>query len=104
MGQLRTYASDATSKTIMNTVDRFVGDFGVLEVIPTAWLAKFTSAAANIRRGYILDSALIDLVWKQMPQVKPLEDQGGGPRFLVDGIVGLRVYNPRGLGAVTSTS
>jgi hypothetical protein len=36
--------------------------------------------------------------------VKQLEDRGGGPRFLVDAILGWKVKNPLGLGAFKAAS
>ncbi len=101
---IRTYDTKLAGKKITATIDVYEGDFGTVEIIPSHWLAYFTSAAANLRRGYIIDWNMLDCVWKQMPKVEPLPDLGGGPRFLVDAIVGLRCYNPQGLGKISSTS
>lgn len=101
---VRTYEQMADTKKIVNVIDYYEGDFGRVELVPTRYNAKLTSTAANTRRGYILSMKNVDLVWKQMPQVQPLPDLGGGPRFCVDAIVGLRLYNPLSHGKVSSTS
>lgn len=101
---VRTYDTKLAGKKITATIDVYEGDFGTVEIVPSHWLAQFTSSAANLRRGYIIDWELLDVVWKQMPQVMPLTDDGGGPRFCVDAIAGLRCYNPQGLGKISSTS
>lgn len=101
---VRTYEQMASEKKIVNVVDYYEGDFGKVELIPTRYNAKLTSAAATTRRGYIMNMKNVDLVWKQMPQVQALPDLGGGPRFCVDGIVGLRLYNPLSHGKISSTS
>jgi len=96
--------------TVSNVVNIFEGDFGTLHVIPTLWnaveLAAFGSPAAgsNLCRGYALDPSLLKLHYKRLPRVKELEDRGGGPRFLVDAILGWSVLNPLGLGKFNATT
>jgi len=76
-----------------------------VELIPSLWLNHDlgysdtdlgTSAKA---RGYVLNMDLIEMRFNQMPSVTALTDNGGGPRFAVDAILGLVVKNPLGLGA-----
>lgn len=104
MSIIRVYNQDSAKKQIINVVDEFVGDFGILEIVPTQWNAYFTSSAAQQRRGYVLDMTKTEIVWKQMPKTMPLPDQGGGPRFCVDAIWGLRMYNPQAFGKFAATS
>ena len=42
---------------------------------------------------------LLEMRFNQMPAVTSLTDNGGGPRFSVDAILGLCVKNPLALGA-----
>lgn len=101
---IRTYTSNASEKKICNVIDRFEGDFGNIELHPTLFNASFTSAAANLRRGYLLLMPLLAMKWKRYPRVKQLEDRGGGPRFLVDAIGALKVKNPLALGKFAATT
>jgi hypothetical protein len=50
------------------------------------------------RSGLFLDMDMVSHAFNRMPTVKPLEDQGGGARAIVDAIFCLRCYNPLGMG------
>lgn len=102
MASVRTYQQTDLSKVNWN-VSRFEGDFGTIDLIPSVHLAAWTSNAPQ-RRGYFLDMPLWDIVWKQMPKVMPLGDDGGGEKFAVDAIIGNRCYHPGGNFAIKSTS
>lgn len=94
--QIRTYDTKFAG-ALSNVVKQFEGDYGDLNLHTTLWNAHANfggSAAANLRRGYGLLMKLLSLHYKRKPRVKELEDRGGGPRFLVDAIFGLRVKNP----------
>jgi hypothetical protein len=85
------------SGTINSVVKQFEGDYGDIRLHTSLWNAHANfggSAAANLRRGYGLIMKLLSLHYKRKPRVKELEDRGGGPRFLVDAIFGLRVKSP----------
>lgn len=101
---IRTFDQKADAKKITSTIDRYEGDFINLELISSHWLGyNFSTSAANAKRGYILDTKEVDVVWKQLPKVMPLPDNGGGPRFCVDAIVGNRCYNPKALGKIAAS-
>lgn len=105
-GIIRTYQTQWSGK-LSTVVMQYEGDFGRLNVHPSLFLAHANaggSTAANPRRGYVLPMRLLSMHWKRKPRVKQLEDRGGGPRFLVDGIVGWKVLNPLGLGAFKATT
>ena len=104
MGSIVVYNRNLSEKKISNVVDRFEGDFGNIELHPTLFNAKFTSAAASARRGYLLLMNMLALKWKRYPRVKQLEDRGGGPRFLVDAIGTFKVKNPLPLGKFAATT
>jgi hypothetical protein len=96
---VRTYNADLAKKVIWATVDRFEGDFGKITLLPTHWNAHTAvggTSAKNLGRGYGLKPDLWQLVWKWMPKIKPLPDQGGGERFMVHAYWGLRCFNPGG--------
>lgn len=104
--QIRTYNTEFKGR-INSVVTQFDGDFGKINIHPTLFNAHANfggSAAANLRRGYLLRMSLLSLHYKRMPRVKPLEDRGGGPRFLVDAILGFKVNNPLGLGKFAATT
>lgn len=100
---VRTFNQDANSKQISATIDFYGGDFGELELHPSAFLAHGTTNAPK-RRGYVLDMALTELRFNRAPSFRPLEDGGGGPRGIVDCIFSMCVKNPKGLGKFNATS
>lgn len=104
--QIRTYNTDFKG-SLGTVVQTFDGDFGRISIHPTLFNAHPNfggSAAAQLRRGYLLRMNLLSLHYARLPRVKQLEDRGGGPRFLVDAIVGWRVLNPKGLGKFAATT
>lgn len=108
---VQTYNKNFTG-TVGFVVDKFEGDFGTLNIIPTLWNAHKDAAyggdgattTTGKCRGYVLDMSLLSMHYKRLPRVKELEDRGGGPRFLVDAILGWKVKNPLGLGKFAATS
>ncbi len=103
---LRSYDTKFDGK-IDNVVDIYNGDFGMIALHTTLFNAHASfggSDAANLRRGYLLPMNLVSLHYKRKPRVKQLEDQGGGPRFLVDAIVGWKVKNPKALCKFAATT
>ena len=92
---------------IVSTVDIFEGDFGTLELIPSLFLAKdaiVNPAAVQNGRGYVLDMDMIELRYNRKPRFQELEDQGGGPRGIVDAICALCVKSPLALGKFAPTA
>jgi Family of unknown function (DUF5309) len=102
---LRRFNQDASSKSIIATVDFWQGDFGSVKLILSLWLAR-DSAPGNIQngRGYFCDWDQFELRYNRMPGYKENPDLGGGPRGYVDSICGLVIYNPLGLGKVAPTA
>lgn len=103
VGVLRTY-NKGDGRKIVQTVDFFQGDFGALELHPSTWLAADQAEAVQLRRGYVLNMDLLEIRYMRLPQVRQLEDRGGGPRALIDAIAALVVHNPLGLGKFAATS
>jgi hypothetical protein len=102
---LRRYTQDATSKTIVATVDRWQGDFGGVNLVLSLYLAA-DSAVANVRngRGYLVDWDQVELRYNRQPGYKENPDLGGGPRGYVDAICGLVVYSPLAFGKIAPTA
>lgn len=97
---------DDNNGTIEQVVDFLVGDFGKVKLVPVTRMrwqdvnGAATSTALRRGSGYILDLKMWGLAFKRRPGHKRLEDKGGGPRGIVDMIMGLRCKNPLGNGKV----
>lgn len=102
-GNIRVFNGDLADNKYEAKVDIFIGDFGELVLTPSLFLAKDASAAAQLRRGYILDMDMLHVRYHRRPRYQPLDDAGGGPRGIVDAIVGLQVDNPLAFGKIAST-
>jgi hypothetical protein len=101
---VRVYNADLASNTIEQKVDVFIGDFGTLMLLPSLFVRKDVSASASLRSGYILDMDGISLRYNRRPRYMPLPDLGGGPRAVIDAIVGLQVDNPLCHGKIATAS
>lgn len=77
----------ALNRKVESIVDLYAGDYGTVELMLSSFLP-------NMKRGYIIDQEFVELRTHTMPRVKPLPDMGGGPRALIEAIVGLAVLNP----------
>jgi hypothetical protein len=102
---LRRYNQDSTSKSIINTVDFWQGDFGSVKLILSLFLAK-NSAVANVMngRGYLIDWDDVELRYNRQPGYQENPNLGGGPRGYVDSICGLVVYSPLAFGKIAPTA
>lgn len=103
---IRAYTTEFKG-TIDNVVDQFNTDFAQIQMHPTLWNAHPNlggSTAAQLRRGYLVMMKLLKIGWWRKPRVKPLEDRGGGPRFLVDAGASLGLLNPLGAGKFAATT
>jgi hypothetical protein len=103
----RFYSAEMSKKVIWATIDRFEGDFGRINLIPSHWNAHANvggSSAVNLARGYALKPSKWELIWKWMPKIKPLPDGGGGERFMVHSYMGLRCLHPGANFAFKGTS
>ncbi len=111
---VRTFQAQQTDKVLMAAIDRMEGDFGSLELITSPWLRREldpsaassnpSEAATNKdvqqRSGLCLDTDMLELRFNEMPNYRAFEDQGGGPRGLIEAIWMLCHLNPRGSGKV----
>jgi hypothetical protein len=101
---VRTFTQSADSKKIVASIDSFHGDFGVLDIVPSLFLAKDQASAVQLARGYVLSSEMLELRYGRRPRFQELEDMGGGKRALVDAIAALVCMNPKGLAKFAATS
>ena len=98
--------NQSAGEVLQTTVDIMVGDFGRVVLVPCTRMRYFDGAGAATttaqRRGsgYILDLSKWGLTFKRTPGHRKLEDQGGGPRGIVDTIFGLRAKSPKANGAI----
>jgi hypothetical protein len=100
---LRCFEQDAKARMIHATVDFYSGDGAELEILTHFHLAGGAGDTASDNRGYIFDPSILELRFAAEPEVKKLEDKGGGPRGYCQAIVGLCVKNPLGLGKIAAT-
>lgn len=104
MSSIRTFNQDGASKKIVNSIDVYDGDFGVLSLHVSTYLANTAAAAVQAARGYILDMDMVSIGFNRKPRLQELEDRGGGRRGFVDAIFGLAVANPAVLGKFAATT
>jgi hypothetical protein len=116
------YTPDVSSNTVVRTfqqddatviraaVDRLEGDFGTLELRTSPWLHRELdlTVTANQNRaqrsGIIFDADALEVRYNSKPNFRAFEDQGGGPRGLVEAIWCLCVKSPKGLGKIDPAS
>lgn len=98
--RVRTFTGRQSDKAVSSTTTIYHGDYGDIEVVSSSfigWTAGSTNAA-DTDRGYVLDMDKIHIVQHLAPDLQPLDDEGGGPRFYIDAWAGLQVDTPRGMG------
>lgn len=100
---LREWHANQEAKKVLQQVDVIENDFGTLELVLSNFISR-DEQDHQFRRGLILDLDMMELRWNRRPRVKPLEDQGGGPRAIVDAIMCLVVKNPLGFGKLAATA
>lgn len=98
---VRNMNNEATKKTISSMVQMLVTSFGEVELYPHRWLLCSVSgddavATANLsdKGALILDMDMIEARFSQQPSKRDLQDSGGGPRGIIEAIMGLANKNP----------
>jgi hypothetical protein len=104
MSTVRTFNSNAEDKKIVNTIDIYEGDFGILALHVSTYLANGAASAVSAARGYVLDMDLVSIGFNRKPRMEELEDRGGGRRGFCDAIFGVAVSNPSVLGKFAATT
>lgn len=106
---IRTFQNEDTN-VLRACVDRIEGDFGTIELRLSPWLRRDLdlSVTANNdiaqRSGLIFDVDMLEIRYNERPNFRAFEDQGGGPRGLVEAIWGLVVFNPKGMGKISPSA
>tara|TARA_Y100001938_G_scaffold138020_1_gene202981 strand:- start:702 stop:1733 length:1032 start_codon:yes stop_codon:yes gene_type:complete len=99
---IKTFAQDAASKSFINAIDVFEGDFGRLRLHPSTFIAESGSAVAF--KGYAIPFDQVEIRYGKLPQIKELQDNGGGPARLIEAVAALIVNNPKGVGYFNGAS
>ena len=97
--------TNLSASRIVDSVSVYEGDYGSIEVVSSNFIGgpaagEFTT---NPKRGYVLDMDKVVIRSFQQPTVKPLSDDGGGPRSYIRAIAALAVLSPIGLGKINYT-
>jgi hypothetical protein len=99
---IKTFSQDAASKSFINAIDMFEGDFGRLRLHPSTFIAESGSAVAF--KGYAIPFDQVEIRYGKLPQIKELNDNGGGPARLIEAVAALVVNNPKGVGYFNGAS
>lgn len=99
---IRTFNQSADSKRIISAINFFEGDFGSLRLVNSLFLRKDASSAAQEGSGLVLDMDKCEVRFARRPRMVELEDQGGGPRALIDAIASVTCLAPQGMGKFTA--
>lgn len=99
---IRTFNQSADSKRIVSAITFFEGDFGSLRLVNSLFLRKDASATAQEGSGLVLDMDKCEIRFARRPRMVELEDQGGGPRALIDAIASVTCLAPQGMGKFTA--
>jgi hypothetical protein len=95
---LRQTAQAAGSDKLVSNISFYEGDFSTVEIVTSLFLAANASTdAEKYARGYVMSPDHLMLRYGRRPRFQELEDQGGGPRGLVDAIVSLAVMSPKAM-------
>lgn len=98
---IRATNADQDNATQRYTTDVVESEGGTL-ILHTSFFLYMTEDGEPTdfthRSGLFIDMDMVSHAFNRMPTVKPLEDQGGGARAIVDAIFCLRCYNPLGMG------
>lgn len=102
---LRQTSQAATSNRLVSNISFYEGDFSTVEIVTSLFLAANASTdAEKYARGYVISPDHLMLRYGRRPRFQELEDQGGGPRGLVDAIVSLAVMSPKAMAKFNATA
>jgi len=93
---IKTFNQEATSKSYINCIDLFEGDFGRLKLHPSTFIARAGTVTQTV--GYVIPFEQAEIRYGKLPQIKELTDNGGGPARLVEAVAALVVHNPKAFG------
>jgi hypothetical protein len=100
---IKTFNQAASDKSFINVVDVFEGDFGRMRVHPTTHISQTSGGTNRNYLGYIIPFDKVEIRYGKLPQIKELQDNGGGPARLIEAVAALIVTNPKGFGKLDCT-
>lgn len=102
----RTFNTDMSNSTITSTTTVYEGDYGTITLESSNFIGNDYSTAGNTGKnvGYLLDMDKIHIRQNKSPGRESFDDQGGGPRIMIEAVAGLQVDNPIGLGKFAPTA
>jgi hypothetical protein len=102
---LRQTAQAANSDRLVSNISFYEGDFSTVEIVTSLFLAANASTdAEKYARGYVMSPDHLMLRYGRRPRLQELEDQGGGPRALLDTIISLAVMSPKAMAKFNATA
>lgn len=102
----RSFNTDMSNSTITSTTTVYEGDYGTITLESSNFIGYDYSTAGNTGKnvGYLLDMDKIHLRQNKSPGRESFDDQGGGPRIMIEAVASLQVDNPIGLGKFAPTA
>lgn len=102
----RSFNVDQSNGTITASTTVYEGDYGTITLESDNFIGNDYSTAGNTGKnvGYLLDMDKIHLRQLKSPGRESFDDQGGGPRIMIEAVAGLQVDNPIGLGKFAPTA
>lgn len=97
---VRRYTADAEDGVITQSIEKYVGDFGEVVLVPDLWIDD-TNALKQM--AYLLNMDRWHTRNQQAPMHTELPNGGGGRKGMVDAIAGLACDNPKGEAKVVLT-
>ena len=97
------YEEDSLGGKIQSNITVYDGDFGLVKLVPSTFLARDVSSTAGQLYGALLDMTMWQARFHTMPKVKNLPDGGGGPRATIRTIFSLACLNPKVAGKIVGS-
>lgn len=101
---IRTFNQNISEKKITTNILFYEGDFNNVQLHTSLLLAQSSAAAVQKARGYLLALDRLALSWGWQPRIKPLPEDGSGPRAMIEAVLGLVHKNPLIGGKFAATS
>jgi len=114
---IKTFSQDAASRTFINVIDVFEGDFGRLRLHPTVHISTTATTGSSAAKhthgqtvtvapfkGYVIPFDQAEIRYGKLPQIKELTDNGGGPARLIEAMAALVIHNPSAFGFFNGAS
>jgi len=114
---IKSFNQSAESKSFINVIDVYEGDFGRLRLHPTTHISStgVTGTGATETsygqattptpfKGYVIPFDKAEIRYGKLPQIKELTDNGGGPARMIEAMAALVVHNPSSYGFFNGAS